>query len=152
MDWHLLLHIRLNYIVMATKWAIIHIFARLVLEVIKKFFSWSSTISSPKSSTLWNFLKDVNRLASVTTQTLKAHCHSHQMSCHSHFYSSSLKSYQQMFFLKFDSFFTYSTVPWKILSKVQRLGSVITEILNWNCQGYQMGFHTHLKSSGSKSY
>ena len=85
-----LLHI--YYVVMTIKKACSHILTRHFLKLLKKFFL-KSTISSPNSTFLWKFHKDVRRLASVTTQFLKLRCHDYQMSFLTHFNSPFSKNY-----------------------------------------------------------
>ena len=82
---------RWEYTVMATKWAIIHILARLFQKVINESFSWSTTYSSRNSTILLKFLTDVRRLASVTTRIIRVHCPSYQMNYQTHFNSSCSK-------------------------------------------------------------
>ena len=66
--------------------------------------------------------------------------------------SSSSKSYEQTFFMKFDFFFTLLENSLKNLNKIQQLALISTPISKVKYHGNKMGYHRLSNSSSLKSY
>ena len=116
----LFLHKLNRCIITAAKLSIIDFLTCLLQKVINKRSSWSSTFSSLFLKILWKICIKSNNWHYFYTN-LKGKLPRQQMGYHRLSNSSSLKSYQQKFFMKFDFFFTLFENSLKNFYKIQQL-------------------------------